>query len=211
MTTGMMTGMAIEVVAYSPEWPVQFERVAGDLTAALTSVPGATVEHVGSTSVPGLAAKPILDIDVLVDPRYATDAIAALARIGYVHRGDLGVVGREAFDAPDDEPRRNVYVCQAGTLNVRNHLAVRDVLRRREDLRDEYAAVKLALAIGYSGPTLEIPIELIQHAKRTGLDLVNREQERHRGHRLLASFKALMGVLIALSHPHPCSSVSICG
>jgi GrpB-like predicted nucleotidyltransferase (UPF0157 family) len=153
MTTGMMTGMAIEVVAYSPEWPVQFERVAGDLRAALTSVPGATVEHVGSTSVPGLAAKPILDIDVLVDPRYATDAIAALAQIGYVHRGDLGVVGREAFDAPDDDPRRNVYVCQAGTLNVRNHLAVRDVLRRREDLRDEYAAVKLALA---ADPQLDI-------------------------------------------------------
>ena len=58
----------------------------------------------------------------------------------------LGVVGREAFEAPDEEPRRNVYACQRGTLNVRNHLAVREVLRRRDDLRDEYAVVKLRLA-----------------------------------------------------------------
>lgn len=63
-----------------------------------------------------------------------------------MHRGDLGVTGREAFVAPDDDPRRHVYVCAAGTLNVRNHLAVRDVLRRRDDLRDEYAAVKTVLA-----------------------------------------------------------------
>ena len=56
------------------------------------------------------------------------------------------MVGREAFVPPDDDPRRNVYVCAAGTLNVRNHLAVREVLRRRDDLRDEYGAVKLRLA-----------------------------------------------------------------
>ena len=73
-------------------------------------------------------------------------AVAALESVGYVHRGDLGVTGREAFLAPD-EPRRNVYVCTAGTANVRNHLAVRDVLRRRADLREAYDAVKRALAV----------------------------------------------------------------
>lgn len=56
------------------------------------------------------------------------------------------MAGREAFTAPDEDPRRNVYVCEVGTLNVRNHIAVRDVLRRRDDLRDRYAAVKLDLA-----------------------------------------------------------------
>ena len=69
-----------------------------------------------------------------------------LVGIGYVHRGDLGVTGREAFFAPDESPRRHVYVCETGTLNVRNHLAVRDTLRVRDDLRGAYAAVKLALA-----------------------------------------------------------------
>lgn len=138
--------MAIEVVSYDASWPAMFEQVARDLRRALASVPGARVEHVGSTSVPGLAAKPILDIDVLVDRSEVPAAIAALESIGYTHRGDLGVTDREAFAAPDDEPRRHVYVCVAGTLNVRNHLAVRDVLRRRDDLRDAYAAVKLSLA-----------------------------------------------------------------
>ena len=60
--------------------------------------------------------------------------------------------GREAFHAPD-APRRNVYVCTAGTTNVRNHLAVRDVLRSRDDLRDAYAAVKRALA---ADPAMDI-------------------------------------------------------
>jgi GrpB-like predicted nucleotidyltransferase (UPF0157 family) len=135
----------IEVVDWSPRWAQQFEEVAAVLVRALADVRSARVEHVGSTSVPGLAAKPVLDIDVIVEPGDVPAAVAALESVGYVHRGDLGVTGREAFLAPD-EPRRNVYVCTAGTANVRNHLAVRDVLRRRTDLREAYAAVKRALA-----------------------------------------------------------------
>jgi len=138
--------MAVDVVPYRAEWPRLFARLASDLRRALRGVGSASVEHAGSTSVPGLAAKPILDVDVVVDAEDTTAAVAALESIGYVHRGDLGVAGREAFRAPDEDPRRNVYVCTAGTLNVRNHLAVREVLRRRDDLREEYAAVKMALA-----------------------------------------------------------------
>lgn len=145
--------MGIDVVAYDPAWPTRFDDVAATLRNALAPGPAASVEHVGSTSVPGLAAKPVLDIDVIVAPQDVPAAVAALVRIGYRHRGDLGVTGREAFHAPDDDPRRHVYVCAAGTLNVRNHLAVRDVLRRRADLRDEYAAVKLSLA---TDPAMDI-------------------------------------------------------
>ena len=138
--------MTIEVVDWSPRWAEQFAEVARVLTEALVDVPSASVEHVGSTSVPGLAAKPILDIDVIVDRPDVPVAVAALERVGYVHRGDLGVTGREAFHAPDASPRRHVYVCESGTTNVRNHLAVREVLRTRDDLRDAYSEVKLALA-----------------------------------------------------------------
>ena len=154
--------MPVDVVPYSPQWPAQFDRVATDLRAGLAGVPSA-VEHVGSTSVPGLAAKPVIDVDVIVEERDVAAAVAALEAIGYLHRGDLGVTGREAFTAPDDDPRRNVYVCTAGTLNVRNHLAVRDVLRRRDDLRDEYAAVKLALA---ADPTMDIDTYI---ARKSGI------------------------------------------
>lgn len=138
--------MSIEVVAWSPVWSRQFEAVASVLRTALATVPGARVEHVGSTSVAGLAAKPILDIDVIVPKADVAAAVAALVGIGYVHRGDLGVVGREAFLAPDRAPRRHVYVCERGTVNVRNHLAVRDTLKARDDLRDAYGDLKLSLA-----------------------------------------------------------------
>lgn len=137
--------MSIEVVDWSPEWADRFEEVAVVLRHALRDVASAEVEHVGSTSVPGLAAKPVLDVDVVVDPADVPAAVRALESVGYEHRGDLGVTGREAFHAPGP-PRRNVYVCAAGTTNLRNHLAVRDVLRRRDDLRDAYADVKRALA-----------------------------------------------------------------
>ena len=134
------------MVDSSSRWAEQFTEVARVLRDALTDVTSASVEHVGSTSVPGLAAKPVLDIDVVVSRADVPAAVAALGRVGYVHRGDLGVAGREAFHAPDATPRRHVYVCESGTLNVRNHLAVRDVLRSRDDLRDAYASVKQALA-----------------------------------------------------------------
>lgn len=145
--------MAVHVEAYSPAWPQQFEKIAVQLRSVLGRVPSATIEHVGSTSVPGLAAKPVLDIDIVVPGEDIADAVEALESVGYAHRGDLGVTGREAFDAPDDNPRRNVYVCRAGSLSVRNHLAVRDVLRTRPDLRDEYGAMKRRLA---ADPSMDI-------------------------------------------------------
>ncbi|MGM0385557.1 MAG: GrpB family protein, partial [Actinomycetota bacterium] len=136
--------MAIEVVPYRAEWRGQFETVAADLRRALGAVPYESIEHVGSTSVPGLAAKPILDIDVIVHPQDVPAAIRALEGAGHAHCGDLGMTGREAFDPPDDSPRRHVHVCVAGTLHMTNHLAAREVLRNRQDLRDEYGAIKLA-------------------------------------------------------------------
>lgn len=143
--------MSIEVVDWSPDWAVQFDEISSVLREALTGL-DATVQHVGSTSVPGLAAKPVLDVDVIVGASDVPAAVAALESVGYEHRGDLGVTGREAFFEPGP-PRRNVYVCAAGTTNVRNHLAVRDVLRARDDLRDAYATVKLALA---ADPAMDI-------------------------------------------------------
>ena len=150
---GSVPAVPVDVVPYSHHWPAQFDQVARALRLGLSRVTSASVEHVGSTSVPGLAAKPILDIDVVVDGDEMMAAIAAMEAIGYTHRGDFGVTDREAFTAPDDGLRRHVYVCRRGSLNVRNHLAVRDVLRVREDLRDEYAAVKLALA---ADPAMDI-------------------------------------------------------
>lgn len=131
---------------YSAEWPAAFERIAASLKEALSEVPVLSIEHVGSTSVPGLAAKPIIDVDVIVRREVVPAAIRALEAAGYAHRGNLGFADREAFVAPDDGPPRHVYLCAEGTLQVRAHLAVRDVLRADAALRDRYAAVKSELA-----------------------------------------------------------------
>ncbi|REJ04677.1 GrpB family protein [Microbacterium bovistercoris] len=145
--------MAVIVTPYSPEWPGLFDRIAAELQTALTGVPVVGIEHVGSTSVPGLVAKPIIDVDVIVRREDVPAAVGALEAAGYVHRGDLGLVDREAFFAPDDGLARHVYLCVDGTLQVRAHVAVRDALRADAGLRDRYAAVKAELS---ADPSMDI-------------------------------------------------------
>jgi GrpB-like predicted nucleotidyltransferase (UPF0157 family) len=144
--TGQDARMAIQVVPYDPDWPTRFLAIRAAIDAALELVPVVAIEHVGSTSVPGLAAKPVIDVDVIVTRPNLRPAIGALKRIGYRHRGDLGIPDRHALAAPDDGTRRNVYVVVDGSLAVRNHLAVRDALRSDLSLRARYGALKRRLA-----------------------------------------------------------------
>jgi GrpB-like predicted nucleotidyltransferase (UPF0157 family) len=102
--------------------------------------------------VPGLAAKPIIDVDVIVEAADAELASRALTHIGFEARGDLGVPGRIAFFTPEQFAPSNTYVITAGSLALRNHLAVRDVLRADPALRDEYAAVKRQAASTAGNP-----------------------------------------------------------
>lgn len=142
----MIWGMRVVIAPYDPRWRADFERIREELSSALIGVDVLAVEHVGSTSVPGLPAKPVIDIDVVVGPAALPHAIEALELAGYAYEGDRGVPDRHAFRAPDDRPGRHVYVCLAGCLALRNHLAVRETLRSDPELRDEYARVKRAVA-----------------------------------------------------------------
>lgn len=133
----------IEVVEYRAAWRDRFEvlRTAYSTALDVSGVPH-RVEHVGSTSVPGLAAKPVIDVDVVVAERDVAAAVRALGTIGFVSRGELGVPGRAAFLTPEHFAPSNTYVVAEGSLALRNHLGVRDALRADDALRDEYAAVK---------------------------------------------------------------------
>jgi GrpB-like predicted nucleotidyltransferase (UPF0157 family) len=135
----------ILVVDYDPSWPLTFMALREPIRQALGGI-ALTVEHVGSTAVPGLAAKPIIDIDVVIaslaDLSAAIDRLAAL---GYVHSGDLGIDGREAFESPPG-PAHHLYVCVQGSTALANHLAVRDRLRRNPDKAREYGELKKQLA-----------------------------------------------------------------
>jgi GrpB-like predicted nucleotidyltransferase (UPF0157 family) len=131
---------------YDPSWPDAFSKLATIINAALATL-AVAVEHIGSTAVPGLAAKPIIDLDViLASPADLPRAIQLLASIGYVHEGDLGIAGREAFRSPPGEPCHHLYVLSAGATEQRRHLAFRDALRADDALRDRYAAPKRSLA-----------------------------------------------------------------
>lgn len=139
----------IEVREYNPAWATQFDHLRAEYEAAFTQarVPLVGIEHVGSTAVPGLAAKPIIDCDIVVDEGDVAAASDVLVSLGFEPRGELGIPQRWAFYEPERLAGTNTYVIVHGSLSLRNHLAVRDILRTDEDLRDEYSAVKRAVGV----------------------------------------------------------------
>jgi GrpB-like predicted nucleotidyltransferase (UPF0157 family) len=135
----------IPVVEYDPTWPRRFERLRSEYADALAAagvVPVVAIEHVGSTSVPGLAGKPVIDCDIVVDEEDVPAASETLVDVGFRPLGELGIPLRWAFKEPGHLAGANTYVVVDGCLSLCNHLAVRDVLRSDPVLRDEYAAVK---------------------------------------------------------------------
>jgi GrpB-like predicted nucleotidyltransferase (UPF0157 family) len=113
-----MNATPVVIHDYDPRWPLQFELFRSRIAAVLGNM-AAAIEHFGSTAVPGLAAKPIIDMDVLLVPgSKLPEAIAKLAAIGYRHQGDLGIAGREAFQVPaEDYALTCTFVCRR-VLNI---------------------------------------------------------------------------------------------
>jgi 16S rRNA processing protein RimM len=139
----------IEIVDYDPSWPERYDAESARLREALGDV-AVRIEHVGSTSVPGLAAKPVIDIQLSVagfDPeeRYSEP----LRRLGYQEYPDPATPEHRIFTLPKGGgPRQvNLHVCEAGSEWERRHPAFRDRLRGDPALRDEYAALKRELAV----------------------------------------------------------------
>ncbi|KAI9901073.1 hypothetical protein N3K66_002890 [Trichothecium roseum] len=167
--------MRVTIEDHDPLWKDKFLEIREQLLHALADVPDvASVEHVGSTAVPSLKAKPVLDIDVVVPAASVPAARLALARAGYTDCHDTHVPGRHVFRQPgfgkqdaahgyyyggpgeDGEGeqqqqqqrllRHNTYVMEEGCSALRNHLDVRRVLTEDAELRDEYGRIKAELA-----------------------------------------------------------------
>ena len=139
-----MNTRRVIVEPYDEAWARDFADIEAELRAALGEL-ALGIEHVGSTSVRGLAAKPIIDIDVVIaDASRLDEVIAALGRIGYRHEGDLGIPGREAFDYEGKAHlrRHHLYVCAQDSAELRRHLAFRDYLRAHPDAVQAYSRVK---------------------------------------------------------------------
>lgn len=144
--------MQLQIVPYDSEWPAKFERLRATLSEAIRGVEYLAIEHVGSTSVPGCWAKPIIDIDIFVrSAEHLGPVISALEAVGYRHQGDLGIVGREAFKQPVGLPRHHLYLGVVGARPLVEHLAFRVFLRSDPRVVAEYGELKVRLATEFEG------------------------------------------------------------
>lgn len=143
------------VQEYSAEWPLQFEQLKLEYENALQGI-ALDIQHVGSTSVPGMAAKPVIDIDIIINSGSLLPLIIErLAVIGYAYVGDLGIAGREAFKyngtlTGKSKPKHNLYVCIAGCVSLQNHLLLRNYLRTNTPAANQYSNLKKELAFKYA-------------------------------------------------------------
>lgn len=141
------------IVQYNPDWVNQFEKIREKLSKSLTGIT-INIEHIGSTSIPTLAAKPIVDIDIIYKESSDFEHIKKnLEWLGYFHNGNQDVDGREVFkirnvndDGFLDKIPHHLYVCKYDCGELQRHLLFRDYLRKNEVARNFYQNLKYQIA-----------------------------------------------------------------
>lgn len=144
MTASGTEAASVEICAYDADWPVRFEAERARLEQALGPA-AVSIEHIGSTSVPGLAAKPVIDILVGTLDLAAIDACNdAMQAAGYEVRGESGFAGRRYFRriTPERVRLAHVHAYRLASQAHDRHLAVRDYLRAHPDMVAAYARLK---------------------------------------------------------------------
>lgn len=143
------------IESYKEEWKFEFENLKNELLKILPDK-SIDIQHVGSTAVPNLVAKPILDIDIIInDPALLYKISERLTTIGYSNVGEQGITGRFAFSQNSaytpmtDQKRKwqqhHLYVCYSDSLALKNHLLFRDALLNDKELVTQYSALKANL------------------------------------------------------------------
>jgi GrpB-like predicted nucleotidyltransferase (UPF0157 family) len=139
---------------YNPSWIKGFNEIKKVINEALTNL-NVQIEHVGSTSIPNLAAKPIIDIDIVFDAAKDFNAIKeGLEKIGYYHNGNQGIPNRDVFKREKadfkheilDTIAHHLYICSHDSEALQRHILFRDYLLVHEAARIEYQNIKYALA-----------------------------------------------------------------
>lgn len=137
----------IVVTDYHPNWPCLYEREAAEIRRILGPLL-VSIHHIGSTAVPGLAAKPIIDILPVVTDIRAVDALKpAFEDIGYEYMGEFGIPGRRYLRKGGDERTHQLHIFgRDHAADIRRHLAVRDYLRAHPEAARDYGELKQDLA-----------------------------------------------------------------
>ena len=138
---------------YRKSWGDDFSSISAVIYEFLYGV-GISIEHIGSTAVPGLAAKPIIDIDIVhVRSEEFQNVKKGLAEAGYYHAGDQGINGREVFKRREgglhpilDTIKHHLYVCQENSAELKRHILFRDYLIANSDARKAYQHLKEQIA-----------------------------------------------------------------
>ena len=134
----------VTLTPYSDKWKSEFEKIKNEIEAALGAL-CVGVEHVGSTAVEGIFAKPCIDLDVVIKDYSEFEHVKnRLAEIGYIHEGDLGIKDREAFGY-FDKPHlyaHHLYVCPKHSEELRRHITFRDYLRKTPSAVKKYSEIK---------------------------------------------------------------------
>ncbi|MGG0120968.1 GrpB family protein [Bacillus paranthracis] len=146
----------ITIEEYNIKWESEFNKLQTLINDVMEDSI-LSIEHVGSTSIKGLAAKPVLDIDIVIeDYGIFPKVVTKLEAIGYYHQAEWSYKGREAFGRKDafvpwdgestDWMEHHLYVCDKESEELRRHIAFRDYLREHEDVAVEYGHLKEELA-----------------------------------------------------------------
>lgn len=140
--------MRIQMVPYNPEWRQEFSREAAQLTNTLGENVVA-VHHIGSTAIPNIYAKPVLDVLLVVHNHAALDAKQAqMEALGYEARGELGIPERRFFRRgnADGDRTHQIHTFEAGSPQITRHLAFRDYMIAHPDTAQAYSDLKRTLA-----------------------------------------------------------------
>jgi len=137
------------VTAYNQDWKNQFESAAAEIRKVLGEECLA-VHHIGSTSVQGMAAKPVIDLmPVVRDIKLIDGFNEEMAKLGFIAKGENGLPGRRYFQKGGDERTHHVHIYQEGNKEIARHLAFRNYLRENPRIAEEYGTLKKKLAKEY--------------------------------------------------------------
>lgn len=151
------------IVEYNPAWKQDFETLKGQLSQGFPFF--TRIEHTGSTAIPGMSAKPVIDLIAVIKDDEDFEAVKeALAKLGYQHNGDQGIEGREAF-GHEKALAHHLYVCRESSAELGRHVLFRDYLKAHEKARNEYNKIKHDILdqVGWDNRPAYVELKATQH------------------------------------------------